>query len=110
MANPRVTPDLAATDQGLVAYSKEITNMDKPLSNDAAKVFPVDTPSLERRRKKDETGAARSKAYRLRKKQHSQSVTATAAKPSSERLALPNAMTNDGATQEPAGLPPIDTP
>jgi hypothetical protein len=84
--------------------------MEKQSPNSPANVFPADTPLHRASQKKDKTGAARAKAYRLRKKQHFISANASAAEPSSERSVPPNAMSTDGSTEEPSELPPANAP
>jgi hypothetical protein len=93
----------------LVAYGKDIANMDKQPPNPPANIFPADTPVRQASQKRDKTGAARAKAYRKRKKQQFRSATAAAAEPSLERLVPPNVMSTDGA-EETSALVPAVTP
>jgi hypothetical protein len=83
--------------------------MHKQSPNAPADVFSADNPLHPASQKRDKTGAARSKAYRQRKKQRFK-ATAAAAEPSSERLPPPNFMSTDRATEEPSKLPPAVMP
>jgi hypothetical protein len=70
----------------------------------------ADTPLDRAPQKRDKTGAARAKAYRLRKKQQFQSGNAAAEKLSSERLLPRNFYSTEGTTKEAAKLPPTNIP
>lgn len=82
---------------------------EQPL-NAPANGFAADTPLDRAPQKKDKTGAARAKAYRLRKKQQLQSATAAADKPSSDRLVPRNFTSTEGTTKEASELPPTNIP
>jgi hypothetical protein len=84
--------------------------MNKQLPNAPANGFSADTPLRQATKKRDETGAARAKAYRQRKKQQFQSAKPAAANNSSERLAPPKVTTTDGAAEQLSELPPANAP